>query len=575
MSAMRKIIPVAAFGIITGAIASLASILFVSLLEAASDLTLLVRDNLAREGRAFRLLLVVILAPALGGLIVGLLSMTTREKRPLTLADAVRSAQTVKFDNSTKSGLTTALSALVALGSGASVGQYGPLAHLGATLGTRVAAVIRSTGFTATTGLGCGVAAAISTAFNAPIAGLIFAHEVVIRHYSIRSFAPVTVASVIGYLMANHVFDQAPLLEVEDLPRIHASEFLVFIFIGIVGAFTAIALMKSVLAASEIAKRWRIPDYLKPAAAGLVVGIVATRIPEVLQTGDSVVFGSIHGDVFSIRQMLVILVAKLALTSLCLGFGMAGGIFSPSLVIGILLGSVVGEIASWLYADSVSGITVYAICGMLAVASPVMGAPLTAILIVFELTRNYELTIASMISVVFANLVACPLFGRSLLDVQLRESGYDLSLGRDKVTMQGHPIQSCIVYDFVRVFVDQPVGELRDHLLDCGRTEGYVVDDEMTYCGTIHLLQILELQQQGDLSKIRCGAVVRREQEILLVDTSIWDAMEKTRSFVGESIPVVRDYNTHKLIGVVHESSIIQAYMERLEEVRKEEHEYF
>ncbi len=575
MSAMRKIILVAALGVITGAIAALASILFVSLLEAASGLLSVVRDNLKGEGRTFWLLMTVVLTPALGGLIVGRLLMTTPEKKPLTLADSIRSAQTVRFDHSTQSGLTTALSALVALASGASVGQYGPLAHLGATLGTWFASVTRSTGFTVTTGLGCGAAAAIATAFNAPIAGLIFAHEVIIRHYSIRSFAPVTVASVIGYLIANYVFHRPPLLEVEALPQTHASEFLIFIFIGIMGAWTAIALMKSVLWASGISEKWRIPEYLKPAAAGLVVGIVAIRIPEVLQTGDSVVFGSIYGDVFPIGQMLVILVAKLLMTALCLGFGMAGGIFSPSLVIGILLGSIIGEMAPWLYADNVSGTTIYAICGMVAVASPVMGAPLTAILIVFELTRNYELAIASMISVVFANLVSCPLFGRSLFDVQLRESGYDLSLGRDKVTMQGHQIQPHIVYDFVRVFVDQSVAELRDRLLDCDQTEGYVVDDEMTYCGTIDLLKILELQQREDLSGIRCGAVARREREILLEDTSIWDAMEKTRSFVGESIPVVRDYDTHQLIGVIHESSIIQAYMERLESVRKEEYEHF
>ena len=575
VSAIRKIILVAALGVITGVIAALASILFVSLLDVASNLLSLLRDSLKEEDRTPWFLLVVVLTPALGGLIVGRLLTTTRERRPLTLADTIRSAQTVRVYHSTKSGLTTALSALVALVSGASVGQYGPLAALGATLGTWVARVTHSTGFTVTTGLGCGAAAAIAAAFNAPIAGLIFAHEVIIRHYSIRSFAPVTVASVIGYLMANYMFHRPPLLAVEALPPVHASEFIIFIFIGIIGAWVAIALMKSVLMASEIAGKWRIPDYLKPAAAGLVVGVVAIRIPEVLHTGDAVVFDSIRGDVFSIWQMLVILIAKLLLTALCLGFGMAGGIFSPSLVIGILLGSIIGEMAPWLYADNVSGPTIYAICGMVAVASPVMGAPLTAILIVFELTRNYELAIASMISVVFANLVSCPLFGRSLFDVQLQKSGCDLSLGRDKVMMQDHQIQPYIVYDFVCVSVDQPVVQLHDHLLQCGHMEGYVVDDEMTYCGTINLLKILELQQQEDLSAIRCGAVARRESEILLEDTSIQDAMEKIRSFVGESIPVVRDYNTHKLIGVVHESSIIQAYMEKLESVRKEEHENF
>ena len=573
MSAIRRNFLIAALGIITGAIASLASILFVSLVEFANQLLLFVQNNREGEGHGPWFSIFFILIPVLGGLIVGLLSMATPEKRPLTLVDTIRNAQTLNFDNSTKSGLITALSAIVALGSGAPVGQYGPLAHMGATLGTWVAGITRSTGFTATTGLGCGAAAAIATAFNAPIAGLIFAHEVIIRHYSLRSFAPVTVASVTGYLIANYVFVRPALLEVEVLQQIHASEFLIFIVIGIIGAYVAIALMKSVLIARVLSKKLRIPEYLKPASAGMVVGIVAIWIPEVMQVGDSVVFDSIRNDVFYMQQMLVILIAKLLLTALCLGFGMAGGIFSPALVIGILMGSIIGGIAPTLLADNFSGHTIYAICGMVAVASPVMGAPLTGILIVFELTRNYELAIAAMISVVFANLVACSLFGRSLFDIQLHNSGYDLRLGRDKVTMQGQQIKAYIVHDFVRVSVHRSTGELRDRLLDSGRTEGYVVDDELTYCGTISLSKILELQQQGDLAITECGAVAQREQETLLEDTSVWDAMQKIQNFIGESIPVVKDYDTYELVGVVYESSIIQAYMERLEQVRKEEYD--
>ncbi len=568
----KRIILIATFGILTGVVASLASVLFVAIVEFLNSLLWV--SELSRQAAAVQpwFISVAILVPALGGLIVGLLCLTTSDKWPLTVADTIHSAQTQKFAAPMKSGLTTALAGLVSLGVGASVGQYGPLAHLGATLGAWISRVTRSTGFTPTMGLGCGVAAAIATAFNAPIAGLLFAHEVILRHYSLRSFAPITVSAVTGYVFANFVFYRPPLLQIEILEPVHPREFLIFIVIGVGGAYLAAIFMRAVLAARLLADKVSIPQYFKPAVAGAVLGIIAIWLPEVLGIGESVLRNVESGSVYSSTEMSIILIAKLLLTALCVGFGFAGGVFSPSLMIGILFGALIGNIAPYFLGENHSVVAVYAICGMVAVTSPVIGAPLTAILIVFELTRNYDMAIAAMVSVVFANLVGYQLMGRSIFDIQLKGMGLDLSMGRDKAVMNSREISDYLSQDYMSTQPGTTLSEFRNLLVDGGKSEGYILGPENEYLGTITLVQLAGLVKTGIPMSERCGEHLKREQIVLQPATTIWSAMEQVQVFFGDSIPVVAKGEKEILLGVVYEASIVKAYMDTLHKVRREEH---
>ncbi len=567
----KRIISIAVFGTLTGAIASLASILFVEAVQYGYEI---IRAMVGRSGNSLSrpwAMLTVVLVPGLGGLVVGLLCMTNREKRPLTLTDTIKSAQSMRFSASLKSGLTTALASIVALSSGASVGQYGPLAHLGATLGATISGFTRATGFTASMGIGCGTAAAIATAFNAPIAGILFAHEVILRHYSLKAFAPVTVSAVTGYIFANQIFQLPPLFRIQFLTPIQPLEFVVFIVIGIGGAYIAALFMRAVLAAAMLAAKLTLPQYLKPAIAGVVLGLVAMRIPEVLGLGDEVIRNTLISR-YTSTEMSLIFAAKLLLTALCLGFGFAGGIFSPSLVIGISFGALVGDLMAVYMIDYYSSTVVYAICGMVAVASPVMGAPLTAILIIFELTRNYDLTIAAMISVVFASGVGYQLVGRSIFDVQLKNAGFDLSMGRDKAVMDSRDISGYLTEDFVSAAPHVSLLELRDRLVGNGKSAGYVLDENSRYIGTVHLIQFMELLNNGVSLDQQCGNYATREQVVLTPDTTIWSAMEKVQGFVGESIPVIADHHSGIMLAVVYEATIVQAYMDARHQIRREEY---
>ena len=486
--------------------------------------------------------------PAAGGLVVGLQS-------PDTTMPA-------------KSAVVSALAACLSLGAGASVGQYGPLVHMGTSVGSWLG---RATGHERSLGtisIACGAAAAISAAFHAPIAGLGFAREVILRHYSLRAFAPIAVASTMAYIMAHMVFKRMPLFRLEEVLIASPYEYPAFAAIGIAGALLAVVYMRAIEFAGKLAEKLPLPVPIRTALAGLALGIVALQVPDVLGIGQEVLRLSLSGGFYSAAELAQLLVAKLLVTALCLGFGFAGGVFSPALLIGTVFGALVGTGVDWLAGAQFPQIAVYAVCGLVAVTGPVIGAPLTAVLIVFELTQNFDLATAAMVSVAFANLVGFRIYGRSFFDAQLKSRGFDLALGRGKVTAQRHSIRDLLVADYTRVTIGQTLAEIRDALVRDRRSEAYVVAADGAYVGTLTLHRVMELFAAGAGLDQPAGELAEPESLALSPDTSIWAAMTEMQGFIGESIPVLED---GRLVGVLFESTVISAYQGVLEDIRKDE----
>ena len=573
LNTAARIASIAVLGLVTGVLTSLAAIAFVELVFLLNDWLLIAPRSRFMMDDTRLLLLATVCVPALGGLIVGVLHRFIPERRPHGPPDVIRAVHGLDGRIPARSGFLSAAASVASLGAGASVGQYGPLAHLGATLGSLVARVNRRSRWMATVGVGCGVAAAISTAFNAPIAGIVFAHEVVLRHYSLRAFAPITVAATMGYVMANVVFERPPLFRVEAISVGAAPEFLGFILIGTAGAFVAVLYMRAILYSGRIAGKLPVADYLKPMLAGAVLGLAAIWLPDILGIGKETLRFAVIDHAFAPGELAFLLVAKILATALCIGFGFAGGVFSPALLIGILFGALAGNGAELVLGDLRSDIAVYAICGMVAVTSAVIGAPLTTILIVFELTRNYDLATAAMVSVVFSNLVSYRIFGRSLFDVQLRMRGFDLSGGRDKAMLDHRLIESYVTRDYTALAPDTSLGEARSRLLEAHRHEGYVVDAGGHYVGTVKLEELVSSEEHGGIGPETAVARLARPEALILTEkTTVWAAMEQMGDFVGESIPVLAEGGDGRMLGVVFEASIVKAYLDTMNDIRREEH---
>lgn len=563
-----RIVVLSLLGAATGVVVSLCAIAFVECVGWLNDRLLISpRTRIQHEQSPFMVAATTLLVPAAGGLGVGLIfRYLMPEGRPLGPPDTILSVQTRSAPASVRSGLLSTLAAVLSLGSGASVGQYGPMVYLGTLVGNLSQGLRLNIPNVQAIAVASGVAAAISTAFNAPIAGLVFAHEVILRHYSIQAFAPTTVASAAGYVVANVIFERPALFLVGFEGVQHGHEFFLFAVVGVLSALLAIAYMKAILACMDCAQRSPIPRPLRPMLAGLALGVVALELPDVLGIGtETLRFATIEGA-FGLGELMLILVAKLAVTVLCLGFGFAGGVFSPALLIGILFGALIGGGID-LSTIAHSGVVPYAICGMMAVTSPVIGAPLATILIVFELTRNYDLTIAAMVAVVFANLISYRVFGRSLFDVQLRRRGFDLSLGRGNAILAERRVSELMHGDVPRFHPDDDIRTVLERLGESGRAEGMVSDRKGRFVGVIRLQSCV-----ARVPSDQAGDAVDRHALEFDESTTIWQAMEGFRAFIGEVAPIV-SASERRLLGVVSESAVLDAYLETVNRLRREENE--
>jgi CIC family chloride channel protein len=466
-------------------------------------------------------------------------------------ADSIFAAHRTDNELDIRSGFGSTIAALISAGGGASVGQYGPLVHFGATMGSAFRAL---TGGMLTTDvfIGCGVAGAIAAGFNAPIAGVVFAHEAILRHFSMRAIAPIAVASISSSWFSQQIFGAAPLLDFASMALDLGIVLPAALVLGPVFGLVAVVFMVCVRSSLRFAATsgWS-PARLVFLAAG-ITGLVGIFVPEVLGLGTGPLRIILDGG-YAETYLLVLLAGKMILTALCIGFGLFGGVFSPALFVGAAAGAIGGRIAAGIL--GVSAAPALAICGMAAVASAVIGAPVAGVMIILEMTMNYQLALAAMLSVVTCCMVSNLLFGHSFFDRQLLDRGIDVSQGRGHIEMMETPVLGIVSDDFVRIdSMETPKAAMKS-LVVANLSEGYLISDRQELVGKVTLQRLVSLRNGATLK----GAADRTPLSIKH-DASLQQAIEVASGFVGESIPVV-DRETGRLHGVVTEADLFQLYL--------------
>ncbi len=376
----------------------------------------------------------VVLIPTVGGLVTGLiLHRFTPDGRARSVADVITGSALQDGRVETRAGIASAFASLVTLGSGGSSGREGPVVHMAGVISTWVSRRINADGITGRDLLGCAVAAAVSASFNAPIAGALFALEVVLRHFAVHAFAPIVIASVAGTVINRLEFGGVTEFK---LPTSGDLQFYVelpaFLLLGLTCGVVAVALMRAVFWADDVGNliqtRTRVPRWSRPMVAGALLGVIALWFPHIIGVGYETTSLALTGQL-GLYDVTVFAVLKVVAVAITLGGRMGGGVFSPSLMVGALTGLAFGLIATGIFPNVSGSVSLYALAGMGAVAAAVLGAPISTTLIVFELTGDWQTGLAVMVAVSMSTALSSRLVDRSFFLTQIERRGIHLAAG--------------------------------------------------------------------------------------------------------------------------------------------------
>lgn len=512
----------------------------------------------------------VIGAPTLGGLLVGILVWRFMPgRRNYGPADVMQAVREHDGKMPINVGLGSAAISILSIGAGASVGRYGPAVHLGASLSSWVSRHFKFERSQHLAILGCGVAAAIAASFNAPLAGVVFAHEVILGAYALRAFVPIIIASVTGTVVARAHMGDFSIFAMSDYEILFNHEYLLFALVGVLGGGLAILFMNSMNLSTRLVARTSVPLWARPMIGGFILGLLALAFPQIIGLGDEAIHDA-FGQLFPLWLLLALVVIKLIATSVSFAFGFGGGVFGPALFLGAMLGSAFGNILTLVMPDAISPPAIYAVAGMSAVISCVIGAPLATILIAFELTTSYSLTTAVMLAVVLASMVSHRFFPYSYFNFQLQQRGIDVSVGREVGILKSRLVTEVLCKEYLSIGTGATAVEIRDILLRKNERELLVVDDAGKLIGQVTLYDVVKACHDGEADTL-AGDLATLPDIIIEGDSHLHATMQSLNEFVGISVPVIDDREHMKLLGIIFENSVISAYNEAVEQARDEE----
>lgn len=507
----------------------------------------------------------ILLIPAVGGLIVGpLVYFGAREAKGHGVPEVMEAVALRSGFIRPRLVVVKSLASAITIGTGGSVGREGPIVQIGSALGSTIGQWARVNGPQLRTLVGCGAAAGIAGTFNAPVAGALFAVEVVLGDFAVSEFSPIVISSVMATVVSRHYLGDIPAFVVPPHELVSAWELGPYVVLGLLAAGVALMFKRMVYGLEDRFEALPAPAWLLPAFGGVLVGGMAIAFPEILGVGYEATSAALAGEL-GLGMVTVLVVVKLLATSVTLGSGGSGGVFAPSLFLGAMTGTVVGEAAHRWFPTVTAGPSAYALVGMGAVVAGATHAPLTAILIIFELTSDYKLILPLMVSCIIATVVSTRRRSTSIYTEKLRRRGIDIFRGHELNILRSLTTSDIMDSDFIAVDEGQPLGDLLDLLAREPRTSYYVVDRDSRFSGVIRQpdLQGIVLQADALAGVIVARDLIRQQVRTLGPEDHLDSVMRLFAEHHPDELPVV-DPRTETLQGVVSRRHMIDAYNREL-----------
>jgi CIC family chloride channel protein len=454
--------------------------------------------------------------------------------------------------------IVKSLASAITIGSGGSVGREGPIVQIGSAIGSGLGQLTHQASENTRLLVACGAAGGIAATFNAPIAGVFFALELILRNFETRSFGLVVLASVLATAVGRIAFGSEAFLALPAFHVVSGLEYPLYALLGVLAAFVGVAFIKVLYGSEDLADQiWRGPAWLRPAAGGILLGALLLVLPEMYGVGYPVLENAIHGE-YVVGLLLLYLVGKIAATSLTMAIGGSGGVFAPALFMGAMLGSAFGAGAHALLPAATAGAGAYGLVGMAAVFAAAGRAPITAVLIVFELTGDYSIILPLMLAVVVATALGRLLSEDSIYTLKLRRRGIDIERPAPVVALSGIPIAAAMQPPPIPLAAEARMSDVAARLTEEGRVALPVVDVDDRVIGVVDARAIEQALRRGEEGS---GISLAEDIEALHPEDDLGAAIEPLLEADREALPIVDADGL--LVGWIEHRDLLRAYAAR------------
>jgi CIC family chloride channel protein len=503
-----------------------------------------------------------LLAPAVGGLIIGpIVYRFAREARGHGVPEVMESIALRGGAIRPRTMFAKITASAICIGSGGSVGREGPIVQIGSALGSIFGQFMKVRGSRLRTLVACGTAAGIAGTFNAPVAGALFAMEVILSDFGISQFSPIVVSSVAATVVSRHFLGDFPAFVIPAYELKSMFEMIPFAILGVLSAFAALAFIILLYKTEDLFESLRVPGFVKPAIGGLVIGAIGIFFPHVFGVGYETISLALESQLAWYFLLLLVLL-KLIATSVTIGSGGSGGIFAPSLFLGAMLGGVVGSVVHTLFPWATGSSGAYALVGMGAVAAGAMHAPITSILMIFELTNDYRIILPLMLACIISVLITSRLKRDSIYTLKLSRRGIDLFRGQEINVLRSMPVSKVMKKDYETIHANASFRQLLDLTVNSSHPSFFVVDHRDRLMGVISVHDVRRLIYESDeLAPIVVAHDLMNPVRYSCKPTDTLDTvMVAFAQLKTDELPVVNGERDQRLIGIVSQSDVIDSY---------------
>ena len=505
---------------------------------------------------------IILFAPAIGGLIVGpIIYFFAREAKGQGVTEVMEAIILKGGAIRPRVVVAKIIASAVIIGTGGSVGREGPIVQIGSAAGSSIGQIIHVRGSQLRTLVACGAAAGIAGTFNAPIAGAIFSLEILLGDFAITQFSPIVIASVTSTVVSRYYLGNYPAFIIPKYELTSIYEFIPYSILGVLAAIVAVTFTNVLYKSEDFFDAIPIPEWIKPAIGGLFIGAIGLFIPHIFGVGYETMDMALAGKL-SWSFLLMLIFFKIIATSITVGSGGSGGIFAPSLFLGASLGGFVGTLTN-MWFPSISGSPgAYTLVGMGAVAAATMHAPITSILILFELTNDYRIILPLMTAIILSVLIKMQINKESIYSLKLLRKGLQLKKEYEPNVLSSIKIKKLYKTNIPKILYNTPFDKLVETARENIHLNYFVVDENDSLLG---ILSPYKIRQMAKHPKEEYKNITAKD---LIIEDKIYFTPEDTLDMVGlilndlilDEIPIVNNEEERKLIGYISKTEVIHAY---------------